>query len=138
MTYVIEIIEFIKQETGCTVHKDSDIVGALGVHGDDFFELMEAFSNKFCVKMDKFLWYFHTGEEGINFPGRFFFKPPYERVDRIPVTPTMLCEFANAGHWNLNYPPHHIPQKRFDLLINRAFFCAVGAMILLLLFLKYC
>ncbi len=138
MASITEIIEFIHQETGLAINEDFDITGSLGVYGDDFFDLMEAFSVKFGVNMDNFLWYFHSGDEGVNFPGRALFKPPYEHVKRIPITPTMLCQFANARYWNLNYPPHHIPKKRFDLLINRIFFGAISALILLILFLKYC
>jgi hypothetical protein len=50
--------------------------------------------------------------------GGAFFRPPYERVTRIPVTPAMLLLFANSGVWEIGYPAHTLPKKRWDIIIN--------------------
>jgi len=43
------------------------------------------------------------------------------------VTPGMLLEFANSGTWDIKYPAHELPKRRFDLIINMlllgAFIC---------------
>lgn len=69
--------------------------------------------------MSKHLWYFHTGEEGAFGIGGLFFAPPYRRVAEIPITIKMLHEFAGGGEWSVPYPPHAIPSKRYDILVNQ-------------------
>jgi len=119
MQKIEEIIEFIKSKS-CVdeVNIDSDIFKDLSMYGDDFHELIEEFSINYSVDMSKYLWYFHADEEGQNIGG-VFFDPPYKMVKRIPVTPTMLSDFATKGVWYINYPEHSIPKKRYDLLINK-------------------
>lgn len=43
------------------------------------------------------------------------------RVEHIPITPLMLADFARTKKWEINYPPHTIPTKRYDLIINQVF-----------------
>lgn len=113
-----DIINLVSAKTSCDdVAGDSDIDSGLGCYGDDFHELMDAYAKTFRVDMSGYLWYFHTGEEGNNIGG-YFFKAPYERVKRISITPDMLLEFANKGNWDLVYPAHTIPKRRYDMLIN--------------------
>ena len=114
-----EIRKFISNEP---LDAKTDIFKDLGLVGDDFHELIEQYQNQFNVNMDSYIWYFHADEEGLNFPGALFFKPPYERVTRIPVTPELLLKFANSGTWELKYPEHQLPNKRHDLQINTIFF----------------
>ena len=95
----------------------TDIFLDLGVTGDDFHEMIEKYQKTFNVDMTSFLWYFHADEEGQSIGGGFF-KPPYERVKRIPVTPQMLLDFANKGKWIIDYPEHTLPKRRYDLIIN--------------------
>lgn len=128
--YSIEDIKhFIVHKTGCSyeeVKEDADIDQDLGCTGDDFHELMNEFSVKFNVTLDNYLWYFHTYEEGhLNNIGRIFFKAPYERVKKIPVTPLLLLQSANEGKWNLTYPEHKLPKRRYDILINQVLFVLV-------------
>ncbi|MEO1653574.1 MAG: DUF1493 family protein [Bacteroidota bacterium] len=114
-----DIYDFLKEELGLSqLSPQSDIFGELGVRGDDFDELMEKYQKQFKVNMDAYLWYFHSDEEGLNFPGGLFFKPPYERVNRIPVNPELLVKFAQSGTWQLDYPEHQIPKWRYDILMN--------------------
>lgn len=121
MPDINEIITFLEKTIGLDdIHQDSDIVADLGCYGDDFHELMDAYAAKFNVDMSQYLWYFHTKEEGDgNSLGGFFFKPPYERVTRIAVTPKVLLNFAETGLWHIDYPEHHLPKRRYDFLINK-------------------
>lgn len=119
MYTIEEIIDFVKRTSATDdVTPDTDIHITLGVCGDDFHEMMDKYAERFKVDMGGYLWYFHTDEEGHNGLGGTFFKPPYERVTRIPVTPEMLLAFANKGSWSINYPEHTLPKRRYDLLIN--------------------
>jgi Protein of unknown function (DUF1493) len=132
-----EIIEFLNQILSIKAKPDSDIF-KLGVSGDDFDELILKYSEKYAVDMNGYLWYFNHDEEGLNFPGALFFKPPNCRVKRIPVTPNMLLAFANQKKWGVEYPKHYISEKRYDLLINKAFSGILLIILLLIVIRKYC
>lgn len=113
-----DIIEFISDLAGTgKVRDDSDIFDDIGMGGDDFHEMIEKYAAKYSVDMNGYLWYFHNDEEGQNIGG-LFFTPPYNRVKRIPVTPAMLTNFANKGKWDIQYPEHKLPNKRYDIIIN--------------------
>ena len=75
-------------------------------------------SDKYLVDMSDFLWYFHCDEEGSTFITGMFFKPPYKRVTRIPITPKMLTDFANSKIWKIDYPKHKLPKYRYDIIFN--------------------
>jgi hypothetical protein len=112
-----EIIEFLKDFTGLDeINPDSDIFN-LGIVGDDFHEMIGKYAEEYEVDMSEYLWYFHADEEGQNF-GALFFKPPYSRVERIPITPRLLSDFAKTKKWTIKYPEHKLPNKRFDIIIN--------------------
>ena len=114
-----DIIKFLADLSGTDkIETGSDIFQDIGMSGDDFDEMIEKFSKQFSVDMKDYLWYFHCDEEGQNIGGTFF-KPPYLRVKRIPVTPLMLTEFANNRKWNIIYPEHKLPKRRYDILINQ-------------------
>lgn len=119
--YTIEkIIKLVITKTGCDefeVQADTDIFGELGCVGDDFHELISEFAEKFEVDISTYLWYFHADEEGQNF-GALFFKPPYCRVKRIPVTPSVLLQAANSGKWMIVYPEHKLPKYRYDIFFT--------------------
>ena len=115
------IYKFIAMSEGIDVekiHSDSDLNSELGIDGDDFSELVEKFEMEFGVRMDSYLWYFHHGEEGRSI-GSLFFKPPFERVERIPVTPKILLQAAMTKEWPISYPEHQLPERRYDVLINQ-------------------
>ena len=114
------------------INDESDIFLDLGINGDDFHELIEKFSLKFKVDMKSYLWYFHTNEEGQNLGGSLF-KAPNERVERIPVTPKMLYEFAKSSKWDINYPEHTLPKRRYDLYFNTT----IGVILIIILIWKY-
>jgi hypothetical protein len=116
-----EIIGFLKECLGCDdIEPESDIFAG-GTTGDDFHDMIEEFSEKYSVDVSGYLWYFHADEEGFNLGG-FFIAPPDERVERIPVTPSMLAKFANLGKWDIQYPEHTIPETRYDLYLSVALF----------------
>lgn len=122
MHKVDEIINFLTDLAGTDkINPDSDIFDDIGMVGDDFHEMIEKYSKIFSVDMSTYLWYFHADEEGNNFGGDFF-PPPYERVKRIAVTPLMLTKFANSQKWDIQYPEHPLPKKRYDLVINSILF----------------
>ncbi len=102
------------------VNPETDLWKDLGIEGDDFFELEEAFAHEFKVDMSNYLWYFHHGEEGLGSFGAFFFAPPYALVERIPVTPALLLKAARTKKWPVQYPAHEISSHRYDMVVNRA------------------
>lgn len=133
MTEIEEIYQFLAEEIGVPkskFHESTDIYGEFGMEGDDCFGFEEYFSERFGVNMDKFLWYFHHGEEGIFSIGALLFKPPYSRVPRIPVTPKVLQESAIQGSWTIEYPAHAIPKRRYDVAINKISILTLAALVL--------
>lgn len=118
-TYTIEdILTFLEPYGIDKIKPSDDLQNDLGITGDDWFELIDEYSKKFEVDVSTCLWYFHNTEEGHGGLGQILFKPPNKRVPYISVTPTLLLEFANKGKWDINYPEHSIPKKRYDLTIN--------------------
>ena len=104
------IVSFLTDLIGVDkITLQSDIFFDLGVVGDDFHEMIEKYQKTFNVDITNYLWYFHADEEGQSIGGGFF-KAPYERVKRIPVTPKMLLDFANNGKWTIEYPVHTLPK----------------------------
>lgn len=98
---------------------DADVFGQLGIEGDDAFEFIEAFANRFSVDMSGYRWYFHHAEEGVN-TGSLFFRSPDQRVERIAITPDILGEAIRTKRWPLQYPTHKVPSVRWDTRLNQA------------------
>jgi hypothetical protein len=101
------------------LHEEIHVSDELGCDGDDFSELMDAYAKRFAVDISAYLWYFHQGEEISMSLGASIFPPPNFRVERIPVTPRLLLESANAGRWLVEYPVHRMPRRRYDVLVDR-------------------
>jgi hypothetical protein len=123
MVTVDEIMKFVwerhTQYTGARAIKpDSDIEDDLACTGDDFAELIEDFADTYSVDISTYLWYFHADEEVFINLGRWLFPNPYDRVEKIPVTPALLAEFANKGKWDIQYPEHRFPGKRWDIFLT--------------------
>jgi hypothetical protein len=112
-----QIQTFLAERLGEPVAPDADIFADHGCTGADFTALITDFAHRFRVDVTPYRWYFHTNEEETTIGGMFF-KPPHERVARIPITPLLLCEFANSGRWDVPYPEHEIPSSRADILIT--------------------
>ena len=126
-----DILGFVQAQTGYhkPVSESADLDREIGVFGDDMQDLLEAYAERFDVDMTSYLWYFHTGEEGVNLGG-LFFKPPYCRVKRIPVTLAVLLRSARTGVWSVDYPYHFLPSRRLDMLVNQVITAIVFAVIL--------
>ena len=118
MITINDILNLVKEKTGANnINPETDIFSDLGCVGDDFHELIDEYAKRFSIDMSGYLWFFHADEEGISVGG-LFFKPPYEKVKRIPITPTILLHYANEGKWSMKYPAYKLPKRRFDLIIN--------------------
>lgn len=103
-----------------TIRPDSDLNIEHGISGDDFDIVISDYAEIFSVDMTSYCWYFHMSEEGSFYSiGAFFFKPPDKRVPYIAVTPQMLADIANKGKWDIDYPPHEIPKRSWDIFINQ-------------------
>ena len=136
MATVSEMVEFVRDLTGNDkIREHTDILDS-GCVGDDFHELIERFSDRYHVDMNAYLWYFHGDEEGFNIGG-LFYKPPYDQVKRIPVTPALLAEISGVGRWNIEYPDHVISSKRPDIIFNKIFFGLALLVLVVRLLCKY-
>lgn len=137
MPTVKEIIDFVRECTGSeNIASDTDLF-AYGIVGDDFHELIDNYAKTYSLDMTNYLWYFHADEEGgWNSIGGVFFTPPYKKVKRIPVTPALLTDFATKGKWDLNYPQHKVPKRRYDILINQIVFGGVLVWLIVIAFKK--
>ncbi|RYD97659.1 MAG: DUF1493 family protein [Sphingobacteriales bacterium] len=124
-----DVLAFVRWKTDSPeATEDDDLFADLNCTGKDFTALVESFSMRFGVDTENYKWYFHTNEEDHSI-GAMLYKPPHERVRRIPVTAVTLWHIANAGYWNIDYPEHEIPSSRVDFLINILLFIA-GALLL--------
>ncbi len=138
MTTTDDIIKFLKDLSGVDkVEPNADIGYDLGMQGDDFDEMIEKYSSKYSVDMTNYLWYFHHAEEGSSSIGGLFFDPPNKQVKRIPLTPSMLTDFANGGKWDINYPDHKIPKNRNDIRVNQIIFGLILLFILVTVIYKW-
>lgn len=127
-----EINAFLEKTIGeIPKSPDTDIFD-LGVVGDDFHEMINKYAETFNINMDEYLWYFHCDEEGMNIAS-IFFKAPYQRVKRIPVTPRTLLEFTKNKKWSFDYPPHNIPKVRYDMIIGNIIVLIIVLTILFLI-----
>ncbi len=117
------LAEFVRERSGreIALPDDADLFDCLGIDGDDAFDFMDAFVTRFSVDVRNYRWYFHHGEEGLNLAG-FFFRPPYRRVKREPITLKILSEAMITKQWPLRYPAHELPKVRWDLRVNILFF----------------
>src|SRR5262245_14485373 len=120
-----QMIAFVREHTHFLgeLSARSSLQDDLRLCGDDIEELLTEYSKRFGVDRATYLWYFHTGEEsGSGSVGAWFFPPPNARVEEIPITIAMLCEFANQGSWGVKYPEHYIPGRRYDVVVNAIVF----------------
>ncbi len=128
MITIEDIYQLIENECGIKSQKlspNSDLGDDFGVVGDDFDELMIAYSERFQVNLDSYLWYFHSSEEAGS-PFSFIFPTPDQRVKRIVITPEVLLKYANSKVWSINYPEHTLPKRRWDILTLQIFFGVIA------------
>lgn len=120
MPGVDEIQAFVREQAGCWTQlpEDASLQEDVGLFADDLGEFIDKFAKRFGVDVSTYLWYFHTDEEGMSI-GALFFAPPQDRVPRIPITLRLLREATELGRWPLLYPPHSLPARRYDILIDQ-------------------
>lgn len=108
-----EIVAFVADLTGCPLKKIdwNDLFGSTGIYGDDTDELLDAYGERFGVRLDEYVWYFHADEEGWSLSSPLILDQNGQRLDRIPVTARMLADYANLGHWALVYPAHTMQRR---------------------------
>lgn len=97
---------------------DDDLFARWRIEGDDADEFIEAFAKRFSIDMGNYRWYFHHREEGQNL-GALFFRPPYARVERMPISIDVLANAVVSQEWPLAYPPHELPKRRWDIIIDQ-------------------
>lgn len=115
---------------------DADLFERFGIEGDDASEFMDSFAARFGVDRQNYRWYFHHSDEGANI-GALFFVPPYQRVHRIPITPSILTEAIETKQWPINYPPHNLPTARWDVRVNQSLILVLLALIVLWLWQRF-
>lgn len=117
-----DIINFLREETGYrrAITAETRLDGDRLAYGADHHELIENYAKAFNVDITDYKWYFHTGEEGLSLLPiwRILFNPPSARVKPIDITVRMLLEYANSGKWQLSYPEHHLPKRRYDIILS--------------------
>jgi Protein of unknown function (DUF1493) len=136
MPTLARIYALIERSCGVRVSElapGADLERDLHITGDDFIELMERYSQEFSVNLQDYRWYFHHAEEVTFNPGALLFKPPYRLVNHIPVTPKVLLEAAETGHWTIRYPEHSLPKRRYDILASYGLLALGGIAIALIL-----
>jgi hypothetical protein len=133
-----EVADFVRQRSGWRreISASTSLQNDMKLYGDDIHELMKDYAKRYNVDKSNYLWYFHTGEEGIGI-GSLFFKPPYRRVKEIPITLALLHESANRGRWALEYPEHTLPKYRIDIFINIIFAVLLLAGVIAIVILKF-
>jgi hypothetical protein len=136
MPTIDEVIAFVREETGFRgpLTEATSLQTDIGVYGDDMYEFMAAYAKRFAVDLSGYLWYFHTGDEGWPNIGSMFFPSPHSLVSEIPITVSMLHDFAERGKWAVEYPHHKLPRStvsRWDLRLNVLF--AVGLIFLVVM-----
>ena len=107
-----------------------DLFERFGMDGDDCDDFIISFGRAFEVNLSGYLWYFHHGEEphwGVVF--QLFWRAPNDRVTRIPVSPQVLQSSANTGTWAIEYPPHSLPKRRYDVVACWVFMLALLALL---------
>jgi len=121
MVTFADIAAFVAKASGESPAKITGTVDLcdLGVDGDDFSKMIEDFEAQFNVNMSQYLWYFHHQEEGFRSLRDLIFTPAIYRVQRIPVTPDLLVQSANAGCWSVVYPVHTLLQSSFDIRVDQ-------------------
>ena len=98
---------FLAEETGANnleeIDDGMDIVNGLKIYGDDVWELMKNFGQKFNVDMNNFRWYHHSEPEGFDL--RWIFRKPWwEKKTHVAIRINDLVESAKQMKWDLNYP----------------------------------
>jgi len=124
----VDIIQFIDEfwDMSASLGDEDCIFEKLYIDGDDAFEFMTRYAEKFNVNLDEYRWYFHHGEEGLRVGvGESIFSTPDRKADHIPLSVEALVQSAREGYWVLTYPDHKLSTKRYDRLTNQTVLLAL-------------
>ncbi|SPH23378.1 hypothetical protein DEA8626_02442 [Defluviimonas aquaemixtae] len=94
---------------------EADLFGATGCDGDDAFDFIEAFAERFGVDLEGYRWDFHHADEGALLNPGWPFRAPHQKVTRIPITLDLLRQSVCEGIWPLVYPPIDPVSSRPDV-----------------------
>ena len=113
-----EIVEFANDYFAIQLFGEDhdDLLRASGFDGDDAFEFIEAFSERFSVNMDGYIWEFHHYDEGGLLIPSWPFRHPNSKVQKIPISVDLLLASAQSGVWSAEYPSGYVSPKRYDIL----------------------
>ena len=132
-----EIIDLVEDASGMRMRSFQDVWFTSGMSGDDWHEFILRFAEKYNVNMDGYRWYYHGDEEGLFNPGGWLYPPPQYQVKRIPLSVSDLVRVATKAKWDLEYPSEAVDLRRRDMIVNRAIFYFVLAVLILILISRY-
>ena len=129
-----DIVDFAQsfsgRSQGCGDHED--LLATLAFDGDDASAFIEGFAEKYSVDMSAFLWFFHYNADE---PPNFRRLRPVDREGKtfedIPLTPRLLADAANLGHWPLEYPVHKMQASRWPMRLMFVFLATLVLLIVL-------
>ncbi len=99
-----DIIFFIEAETYVKgIKPQDDLYEEHGICGDDLYDLLIAFGERYQVDLKTCHLAFHTHYEGMAFASLFLVKAP-GGGELIPITPETLLDSAHEGKWTIKYP----------------------------------
>lgn len=133
MVSEVDILNLVEKLSGKKLQPHHDIWLRSGLSGDDWHEFIDNFAHRYDVNMLNYRWYYHGDEEGFMNIGSWFYPPPQDQVDRIPVTASKLANVANAKIWNIKYPQEEVDLSRRDLKVNRIILCSFLVIMIILL-----
>lgn len=103
------IEDLVRRHSSCDTlpPADADLFAAVGIDGDDAFDLMRDFAERFQVDLKDYRWYRHHGTEGFPLFSRFL-RPPWPGT-LLPITVSQLERAATLHRWPAAYPEPAVP-----------------------------
>ncbi|MGC9943235.1 MAG: DUF1493 family protein [Verrucomicrobiota bacterium] len=116
----LEVRAFVAKTVGLPLSKiisTTDVVDDAKIYGDDVFQLVEGFGERFHVDVTSFRWYHHTGPECVSIVTNIrslFSKPWWARKTYVPIRLSDLVESAKRGAWVIQYPEREFEASHED------------------------
>ncbi len=85
----------------------TDVLAAAGDNGKAASQFLTLYSMRFRVDMRPYKWWFHHRDNGV-FAIPLVARDPEGNVIRVPLASADLARFAEAGRWDVDYPPHRL------------------------------
>ncbi len=102
-----KIIEFVMMKACLSEREitlESDLLNDLKIDGDDYFELIEEFSQRFNIDKSQYRWHYHHNSEGGCNPLFIFYNPFLKNRTPIPIRIKDLVNFVRKGKIEIQYP----------------------------------